>query len=789
MKPETPQRSGSTTTLVLAVRREFPLVLALILVGVILGGLLVGYEPTGGDPDRLYRPLKTELSRALREGRLPFWSERFGLGVPLVAESQVAAFYPPNLVLYRVLGVPTAYRLSMWLHYLALVATTYFYARCLGTLPWGGAMAAVVFTLCGFQAIHSSHEPFYCLMPYLPLALGLAERYMATGRLGWLAALPLVLGLQWTLGHFQIQTWTGGLVILTGLWRAAFGHRPYRWAFALILAVVLGMALAAVQLGPSWQLAELVGQTRRPQTDVLYYYFPPAHWFELVLPRLLRELRLGPEDPYWFGQGTTGYEAALYVGTIPLILAWVGFVARPYDRATMPVRILVPVSLALSTMPLWWPHAYLQLLALTGLGYYRVPGRLTLLTCLGLAVLSGQGLDRAITGSRFRLGLVAAVVFGVCAAIAALLWSARADVHLRSTLGGVADGFLWAALAWSVALITVLAWRSTRLGWWAPLAAAAVELAILYYAGTTQWGWAITLPAESPVLTALAGQSPVGLIGGELENLPIQADLKSGHPYLGFSLPKPNDVLEQFQQLLVRNEATIVSNPEGPQVFKRWFQRFRVTHLVSHRPAWSALGTELGRWHDPALDRIVYHAAREPATRVWSIVRLAEPFPESRVAPQARTIANRRALNDRLSRSDDREIAWFLAEDRIPDRRDARSARLATWDGSTATVEHDGSCDLVIARTFDPGWLARIDGGPERPVLPVDGGFQAVRVDGSGVHKVMLRYQTPRFFLWSTITLIAAVLDLAIGLAALFGRGKGLAAERTLKVVRASCFR
>ena len=95
-------------------------------------------------------------------------------------------------------------------------------------------------------------------MPYLPLALGLAERYMATGRLGWLAALPVVLGLQLTLGHFQVQTWTGGLVVLTCLWRAAFGHQPYRRAVASILAVVLGMALAAVQAParagslPSW---------------------------------------------------------------------------------------------------------------------------------------------------------------------------------------------------------------------------------------------------------------------------------------------------------------------------------------------------------------------------------------------------------------------------------------------------------------------------------------------------------------------------------------------------------
>src|SRR5262249_35514413 len=108
--------------------RERPLFLALALVGTILGGLLVGYEPVGGDPDRMYRPLKSELARALEHGRLPFWSDRFGVGLPLVAESHVAAFYPPNLVLYRALDLPAAYRLSMWLHYLALAAT-YFHAR------------------------------------------------------------------------------------------------------------------------------------------------------------------------------------------------------------------------------------------------------------------------------------------------------------------------------------------------------------------------------------------------------------------------------------------------------------------------------------------------------------------------------------------------------------------------------------------------------------------------------------------------------------------------------------
>ena len=694
------------------VRRQAPLMLALILVGTILGGLLVGYEPVGGDPDRMYRPLKSELARALGENRLPFWSERFGLGVPLVAESHVAAFYPPNLLLYRVLDVSTAYRLSMWLHYLALVMTTYFYARCLSLSSWGAAMSAVAFTLCGFQAIHSSHEPFFCLLPYLPLALGIAEQFLATGRLDWLAALPLVLGLQWTLGHFQLQTWTGGLVIVTGLWRAAIDRRPWRRAMALILAVICGMALAAVQLGPSWQFAKLVGQTERPVSDLLFYSLPPAHWFELALPRLVRELRLGPEDPYWFGQQTTGFEAVLYVGTIPLIFAVIGSLCRPFNRPTIPWRLLVPISFAIATMPRWWPQGYLSLLSLPGLGYFRVPARYAMLTSLGLAVLAGEGFDRSISNVRFRLGLAASLVLGGCATAAAVFWTIRPDVHLRSSFGGFADGFLWAALAWIVAVAVVLAWRSERLGPWLPVMATAIELGILYYAGTTQWGWSIQLPAQSPVLRALASQASTGLVGGELENLPVRAGLTTGYPYLGFSLPKPGDLLEQLLAPMVQSDSASRAGSSGTNMRKRWLRRFRVTHLVGHHRSWLELGTERGRHRDAALDRIVYRTPDQPATRLWSIVELEPALPEARVALRIAHDRRPPALIDRLSRAEDQDIAWFLAEDRVSDRPDARSARLISWDGSVARVAHDGPCDLILADSFDPGWLRGSTTGP-----------------------------------------------------------------------------
>jgi hypothetical protein len=748
------------------IRSEFPLILALLAVGCVLSGLLVGYEPVGGDPDRLYRPLKSELARALSAGRLPFWSERFALGVPLVAESHVAAFYPPNLVAYRVLDISSAYRLSMWLHYVALAASTYFYARCVGVRPWGSALAALAFTLCGFMTVHSSHEPFYLLMPYLPLALALAERLMATGRIVWLTLLTLALGFQWTLGHFQIQTWTTGLVAATGLWRAAVERRPWARAAFVIAGACLGSALAAVQLGLSWQYARHVGQTERDVAARLFYSFPPAHWFELAVPRPLRELRLGPEDPYWYGQQTTGYEAALYIGTVPLIFAVISFFARPASHGTLPLRLLVLASFALATMPRWWSWGYVQFLALPGLGYFRVPARYTLLTSLGMAVLAGEGFDRSISPARFRFGLAGAALFAASAGRAALLWSGRENVQLRSFFLGIPQGILWGLLAWAVSIVVVLGWRSGRLGSWAPVAAAAVELGILFHLGTTHWGWSIALPDRSPVLSELAHLPGTKLVGGELENLPLRAGLGTGYPYLGFAHPMPTSLLQQAQWPLVMPGSSVstLSSSDAVQI-QRWMRRFRVTHMAGHHRALPLLGKKLGTWRDPALDQIVFHPPQEPEARLWAIVELEEPAPEARVATRARTVADGRTLIERLAVAGDLDPVWFLEADQVPPRPDGRAARLVSWNGSAAVVEHDGPCDLVLARTYDAGWLARVDDGPEQPVLPADGGFQAVRLYGSGTQRVTVRYQPHRILLWAAISLLAVIIELGLVLA------------------------
>ena len=436
-----------------------PAVVTVGLAGLLVGGLLVGFEPVGGDPDRLYRPLKEEFARFLARGQLPLWSDRFGLGIPLLAESHVAAFYPPNWLIYSIAGISTAYRMAMWLHYLFLAAATYAYARFLRISPHGAAIAALAFTFCGFQAIHSTHEPFYHALPYLTLAVLVAEWYLCTGRLLGIILLAVTWGAQLTLGHFQLQMWTAALVLLLGTWRAARDGLPRRRVLGLILALGWGAALASVQLLSSWELARFVGFTHRSFSELAFFAFPPAHWAELAIPGFLRGIPSGPEAPYWYEQGTSGYEACFSIGTMPLLLAFLALGGGRRDGRLAPWLCIIAVSLILAVLPRAWPAAYAVVLEVPGFGWFRAPGRYLVLSSLGLCLAAGAGFDRAAGPASIRRGMAMAWAFAMAAAGWAVSWSLRHD-H-RAVLGGSRLALVIgsAALSWVVATALLLAWR------------------------------------------------------------------------------------------------------------------------------------------------------------------------------------------------------------------------------------------------------------------------------------------------------------------------------------------
>jgi hypothetical protein len=226
-----------------------------------------------------------------------------------------------------------------------------------------------------------------------------------------------------------------------------------------------------------------------------------------------------------------------------------------------------------------------------------------------------------------------------------------------------------------------------------------------------------------------------GLIAGRLLNLPVDAGQTTAYPNLGITPPPPNYLLEP----------SITPPGKNTESERRWQRRFGVTHGV-----WGAgddvRGTEvLAEIVDPALDEVMSAVPNVRASGLgpWKLVRNHDAFPSAWVARRVREAANWGRLYSELSLADAPDDAWFLSEDQPPSLPEpaASAADVRSWDGQTAVVDHDGSCILILRRTYYPGWTCRVDDGPDQPVLKVNGGLQGVRLVGSGTSHVTTRYR------------------------------------------------
>jgi hypothetical protein len=172
---------------------------------------------------------------------------------------------------------------------------------------------------------------------------------------------------------------------------------------------------------------------------------------------------------------------------------------------------------------------------------------------------------------------------------------------------------------------------------------------------------------------------------------------------------------------------------------------------------------------DAGLDRLAYRAPGEPLPRRWNLYRLPEPLPASRAATQAVIVPDPNALQERLASTESPDTALYLAADAPPRSSGPRAqwARVESWDGTTAQVRHDGTCDLIVRRAWYPGWRARVNDGPALPVGRADGGLQAVRLDGPGPSRVTFGYE-PTGWPWLraiSLTTLASLLTM-LGFAA-----------------------
>jgi len=403
-------------------RREFLWValLATLTTFVFWSELWAGGGLVGGDIYSYFLPQKQLLRESLQSGTLPFWHNRTSFGYPLIAESQAGVFYPPNWVLYGLLDAHRGYHVGQLAHYVVAVMATWWLAREWG-LSFGSAILAAVAFVYGW------FPPRLCLEwaivggCYLPQALLCVERFVRTRRLASMLMLALLLGLQMTAGHFHLAFITQLTSVAYAALRLAMprisstthddqqmasptesrSHRA-RAVVGVLLAVVAAFCLAAVQLGPSWELKQISQRqtTTSREFDPGYGHIPPLYLSQVVASwwwwyaedvdrdRALTELTWGA-----IASGTNQVEAHLYFGLLPLALVTLALL-RTATRCSMVDRggwIWLLLGIAAVIYATGWLLPIAR--HLPGFSFFRGLGRFGIVTTLSMALLAGRACD------------------------------------------------------------------------------------------------------------------------------------------------------------------------------------------------------------------------------------------------------------------------------------------------------------------------------------------------------------------------------------------------------------
>ncbi|MCY3917272.1 MAG: YfhO family protein [Chloroflexi bacterium] len=353
-----------------------------------------------GDTYEYFYPYWDARNDAFRAGRLPLWTPDLFMGVPLLANPQIGAYYPPNW-LTAPFRAPGAISISIILHSVLAAAGACWLYREAVSKRWIPALAAgLVYAFSGQLGAHVEQINQFQGLAWLPLLVALYHRSLTRDKM---ARDCLLLALAWALqifsGHTQTVFISGVGLCLYAL-GAAFSDRQQplksaaRALFILACSFGIAVLLALPQLLPSLELLRL--SNRGGGFDM-----GSATAFSLP-PSLLGRSLLPSYDGQLFG------EYISTIGVIGLGLALWALLSngRPNRRQWIWLLIAaVGLALALGRYnPLYWTLAELPPFSL-----FRAPARFLALFTLGMAVLAGMGIESLApegAGNRLRIALV-----------------------------------------------------------------------------------------------------------------------------------------------------------------------------------------------------------------------------------------------------------------------------------------------------------------------------------------------------------------------------------------------
>jgi hypothetical protein len=730
-------------------------------------------------------PSKHFLIGCWREdGELPLWNPYSMAGMPFVHDIQVAAFYPPDAILYLVPEKAIGPAMS-WLlvaHVVVAGWGAFTYARTQGLNPLPALVTGLGTMFAGKWMLHllgAGHYNFAPLawLPWVVLLLEQGLRWAGAGQVAkallcaaWGGAVfgVLALGAQPQLTFYAglfLVLWTLGPA-LESVPRGLKGQALLRWAGIGTWAALWAVGVFAVQLLPT---AEATRETTRAVSGAV----PDRPLAALrVLTRLVGPSLAGEG---WDDQGGFGL-----LWLVAAVLAPVLVRGR--------IRFQAGITLALALLAVVGP--FLEGLPL--LNVFRVPARLLLIAGFPVSLLAGAttqalfctpiAVATASQARRVALG----VAVGLACAVglqAVLLLLTRQPLHFHP---------YWAVLVVLIPAALLLARKLTAVSW--HVAWVTVLLIDL-------WALGLPLVAVRPEAEVYAPTASVKFLAEHAPDhgrvLDRDAPARPDRPSLDDAV-KGNTPLGYAQPLLRHIEAVRGLNPIDVYRYKRFVQFISdrdepieasgglVNFEIRNRNLLDLLGTryllqpsalkpEGGGWgeverdSDPvAFGNIAGDMQHLPP---YTLYENRDVLPRAFIVPIGVPLAPTGSALARLRARDFRRVVLLEG---VPEHGfdppagvSYRPVPIVEYLPNTVTLDLQGAPPgwLVLTDVWFPGWTCTVDGRPT-DVYRADYVFRAVSVP-SGAREVVFRfapasYRSGRLISVGTVVLLAA-LSLAAG--------------------------
>jgi hypothetical protein len=682
-----------------------------------------------------YIPVKRFLVRSWqRTGEVPLWGPFSFGGMPFVHDILASVFYPLHLPLY---ALPEQYMGSAesWLvvlHVIAAGLCMYAYARSQGLGQSGALVAGIGYMFAGKWLFHLLMGGHMCITPlaWLPLVLLLLEgafRWGSILRAVWAGAAfaLIILGThpQWTFyaGLF-VAVWTLG----PALERAGFfgDDRPRswqrtatalgQWALYGATAATIAVALSAVQLLPTWELAEHTSRAILPRLSLKELTFG-SFVREYASRIFLRFVGPGDVDFGWENRSGLGLSWLLAA-----TLAVVGGRGRVRFQAIVGV---LPILYALG--------GWVLVQKLPGFQLFRLPQRTLMLTALPLALLAGTATDWLFAARERPAWLSrSAWALGGVLALGVLLIAAQVAVEIPRLPSSWIVA--WGAAGIAVAVVLVLLSRFTG--------AATPAWKLVWGGVLLAESWALTWPlldlrpdadlfAPSACVQFVAAQGqPRGRVLDR--DVPSKGDCAPLGPVLPLLLNIES--VRGYSSLDVHRYKQYLRFIGGDAGEARPAEMVRIDS-IKNKPLLDLLGVryliqpaaqpvETDGWQPVTLDAhpraycVFYGDVR--SLPPYLVYENQETFPRTFIVPAATPMPGQAQALAALETTDFRQKVLLEGLDSAEEAGSSgaafRPATIREYQPNrvTVTVVSEAAGYLVLTDNWFPGWVATVNGQP-----------------------------------------------------------------------------